>query len=123
LLAQLHERFGNTWTKLAPFFSGRTDNCIKNRWNSTVKKRLERMKTGQPLVMKRGRKPRLPASPDENSQCPSPGDAMPTLVPFEHIPLHPLLRAKFGLPAPRCEITSLEESRRVLRQLLNAPHD
>ena len=63
LLAELHAKYGNSWTKLVEFFKGRTDNCIKNRWNSTVKKRLERLELGQPLVMKRGRKPKSEKPP------------------------------------------------------------
>lgn len=58
LLIELHEKYGNKWTKISSFFVGRTDNCIKNRWNSTVKKRLERLQNGEPLVKKRGRKPK-----------------------------------------------------------------
>lgn len=57
-LIDLHAQFGNAWTKISNFFDGRTDNCIKNRWNSTIKKRLERLEKGEPLVMKRGRKPK-----------------------------------------------------------------
>lgn len=58
LLIELHNKFGNKWTKISSFFDGRTDNCIKNRWNSTVKKRIERLQNGEPLVKKRGRKPK-----------------------------------------------------------------
>ncbi|OHS92963.1 Myb-like DNA-binding domain containing protein [Tritrichomonas foetus] len=57
-LIELHNKFGNSWTKISSYFEGRTDNCIKNRWNSTIKKRLERIQKGEPLVMKRGRKPK-----------------------------------------------------------------
>jgi hypothetical protein len=57
-LIDLHHQFGNQWTRIASFFDGRTDNCIKNRWNSTLKKRLHRIQSGEPLVQKRGRKPR-----------------------------------------------------------------
>ena len=39
LLIQLHEEYGNSWVKIASFMPGRSDNCIKNRWNSTLKKR------------------------------------------------------------------------------------
>jgi hypothetical protein len=57
-LVELHAKYGNQWTRISTFFEGRTDNCIKNRWNSTVKKRLARMQMGLPLVQKRGRKPK-----------------------------------------------------------------
>lgn len=40
LLIRLHEEYGNSWVKIASFMEGRSDNCIKNRWNSTLKKRV-----------------------------------------------------------------------------------
>ena len=55
-LIEMHKLYGNAWTRIASFFDGRTDNCVKNRWNSTIKRRLERMEYGEPLVLKRGRK-------------------------------------------------------------------
>ncbi|OHT04840.1 Myb-like DNA-binding domain containing protein [Tritrichomonas foetus] len=57
-LIDMHKLYGNAWTRIASFFEGRTDNCVKNRWNSTIKRRLERMENGEPLVLKRGRKPK-----------------------------------------------------------------
>jgi hypothetical protein len=57
-LVELHAQYGNQWTRISTFFEGRTDNCVKNRWNSTLQKRLIRMQLGQPLVQKRGRKPK-----------------------------------------------------------------
>lgn len=40
LLIEKHEQLGNKWAEISKFFSGRTDNMIKNRWNSTIKRRV-----------------------------------------------------------------------------------
>ena len=75
LLITLHEQLGNQWTKIAMHFDRRSDNCIKNRWNSTLKRRLERMAKGEPIMRKRGRKPKAEvqmSSSDVESECTSP---------------------------------------------------
>eukprot|EP01025_Chloroclados_australasicus_P057920 TRINITY_DN7244_c1_g3_i2.p1 TRINITY_DN7244_c1_g3~~TRINITY_DN7244_c1_g3_i2.p1 ORF type:complete len:456 (-),score=27.00 TRINITY_DN7244_c1_g3_i2:361-1698(-) len=36
-----HKQFGNKWTQIALCLPGRTDNAIKNRWNSSLSKRLQ----------------------------------------------------------------------------------
>ncbi|XP_058114023.1 transcription factor MYB3R-1-like isoform X2 [Magnolia sinica] len=40
-LIQAHQIYGNKWAELTKFLPGRTDNSIKNHWNSSVKKKLD----------------------------------------------------------------------------------
>ena len=42
ILQHSHARYGNKWVTIASHLPGRTDNCVKNHWNSMLRKRQRR---------------------------------------------------------------------------------
>lgn len=43
MVIDLHSQLGNRWSKIAAQLPGRTDNEIKNHWNTHIKKKLKKM--------------------------------------------------------------------------------
>ncbi|XP_031120068.1 transcription factor MYB3R-1 [Ipomoea triloba] len=59
-LIRAHQIYGNKWAELTKFLPGRTDNAIKNHWNSSVKKKLD-------SYLASGLLSQFPALPNVNS--------------------------------------------------------
>jgi hypothetical protein len=87
LLMQLHKRLGNQWVKMASMMEGRSDNHLKNRWNT-------RFKNKDPVARAECTTPRQRASresgtPDSPAQMPKPTLEDPPIS--EEIPAMPSL--------------------------------
>ncbi|CAI9111359.1 OLC1v1011568C1 [Oldenlandia corymbosa var. corymbosa] len=70
MVIDLHAQLGNRWSKIASHLPGRTDNEIKNHWNTHIKKKLKKMGidpvTHKPLIPSTNLPPTSSSSDDDD---------------------------------------------------------
>ncbi|KAJ4754099.1 Myb-related transcription factor [Rhynchospora pubera] len=77
LVIDLHAQLGNRWSKIAAQLPGRTDNDVKNIWNTHIKKKLVKMGI-DPITHK-------PFSPSENPSDESHGEEEEEKTPVDSL--------------------------------------
>ncbi|XP_068658316.1 transcription factor MYB20-like [Aristolochia californica] len=118
LVIDLHSRLGNRWSKIAAHLAGRTDNEIKNHWNTHIKKKLRKMGI-DPLT----HKPLSPSTDQiEQKQRQDDQHNLPLPAPPSPIVTAPAASAqsdenqatnKFSSESQNSELTATEEEKSI----------
>jgi hypothetical protein len=115
MLIAMYEKLGSKWVKIAEYFPGRSDNSIKNRWNSTLKRKLEYQRNGghrprrgrPPQHLARQKRLEVPQKPHSADDIPRPprfddiAGEMREVSPFGRSATTPRLLSSFsGIKSP-----------------------
>ncbi|KAK3426396.1 transcription factor MYB20 [Eucalyptus grandis] len=124
MVIDLHAQLGNRWSKIASHLPGRTDNEIKNHWNTHIKKKLKKMGidplTHKPLVTNNDNTTDQQPPQAAQTHPQESTDPEPTLSSSTNDASSQTDRNKVDLESPPTMTESKEEERSTLDDAMEA---